>query len=84
MQNEKKAGLNDPKKTETNNLHFKNYLVKLSMTEFSEKRDDIKNRLEWSTAVWFNKLNGKTQISVAEKEIICQILNDTRKNIFND
>lgn len=83
MSNENKANLKDiPLNKDANNA-FKTYWVKLPMFKAEETRDEIKDKLAWSTAVWYNKINGITPITKIEKLTIAGIFHDTIENIFN-
>lgn len=46
---------------------------KIQIIEGTPFRNEVQSRLKWSDRVWNHKINGRTEISAAEKTIISQI-----------
>lgn len=65
------------------NDQFRTRMVQLTIDEFKEKQKAIKEKCQWTRAVWFNKFHGITPLAPLEMEAIAGILNTTVENLFN-
>lgn len=65
------------------NDQFRTRMVQLTIEEFKEKQKAIKEKCQWTRAVWFNKFHGITPLAPLEMEAIAGILNTTVETLFN-
>jgi hypothetical protein len=75
--NTEKQSVNRP------NEQFRTRMVQLTIEDYKEKRRLIKQKCQWSRAVWFNKFHGITPLAPLEMEAIAGILSTTVETLFN-
>jgi len=72
----------DPVPVNAQNEAFKLWWVQLPIDEAIKVRDEIKQKCEWSRAVWFNKLHGITSLRLLEMQVIADLAGIDLENMF--
>lgn len=72
--NEPKAKINfDSYPVNPQNEAFKLWWVKLPIDQANDCRHQIKEKCQWSRAVWYNKLHGITSLRLLEMQVIADL-----------
>lgn len=83
--------INEPKATLKSEIHtlnaqneaFKLWWVKLPIDQANDIRHQIKEKCQWSRAVWYNKLHGITSLRLLEMQVIADAAGCEVEDMFN-
>ena len=65
------------------NEAFKLWWIKLPIDQAEIFRDEIKQKCQWSRAVWYNKLHGITSLRLLEMQVIADLAEKELETMFN-